>query len=147
MNDLLRTPVGPPGGDCPSPLDGTLRIAMASLGRCRRSVCALPLFAPAERLLRGLNGLVAWYQRVCEDDCYANAAPSEGLRALSRMSRDPKTSDLPSVIVSTKAVRVAEELVAYRAVMGVGGEPDSSALLGAMEELVVAMRKTRRRLP
>ena len=147
MEDLLRPHVGVSDPDCPPPPDATVRIAMASLGRCRRSVCALPLFAPFERLLRGLNGLVAWYQRVCEDDRYTNAAPVEGLRALSRMLTDPKTSDLPSVAVSAKAVRVAEELVAFRGATDLGAEPDLSALQGAMEELVVVMRKTRRPLP
>jgi len=141
MSDLLHPSVPPPAADCPPPLDGTLRIAMASLGRCRRSVCALPLFAPSERLHRGLIALVAWYERLCEDDRYTNDALDEGLRALARITVSPKTSTIPSVIVSARAVRVAEELVAYRRAM----EPDPTALEAAMVDLMIAMRRTKSR--
>jgi len=128
--------------DCPAPLDGTLRIAMASLSRCRRSVCALPLFAPSERLHQGLGGLVAWYLRVCEDDRYTNDAPGEGLRALSRLMTLPKTSTITSVLLSGKAVRVAEELVFYRRTSDPEREPDPTPLLAAMSDLMRTMRKT-----
>ena len=142
MKDLLHHPKNTTSVDCPKPDDGTVRIAMASLTRCRRSVCSLPLLAPSEPLHRRLAGLVAWYQRVCEDDRYTNDAPKEGLRALSRMAMLPKTSDMPSVIVSAKAALVAEELVLYRRAVDLGGEADPTLMHATMSDLMVAMRRT-----
>jgi hypothetical protein len=127
--------------DCPSPRDGDLRVAVAALWRCRRSVRSLPLLAP--RLSRSLGGLAAWYERVGEDDRYANAAPAEGLRALERMSMHHETSALSAVVVGHRAVAVANELVAYQRQVDAGDSGDPIALQVAMSGLAVAMRSTK----
>lgn len=89
-------------------------IAVAGLGRWTRFVRPLPLLSLSDGQHRSLNTLVAWYERVCADERFANPPPTDALQALALLLPGLPPSSAETLVIARGAIRVAEELVDYR---------------------------------
>ncbi len=93
-------------------------LAQAGLQRWASFVRPLPLVLVPEDQRVALRSLVNWYERVCVDESYEGSAPPEGLEVLGAFDGShSRTADDP-VKIAHGAVRLAEDLVDYRQLLG-----------------------------
>lgn len=100
-------PRDPPG------FEQTTTTAVAALQHWRHPVRSLPMLGTGEHGI-ALRGLVAWYERVCVDERYANPPPADGLGALMLTEQERSAATAEGFLVAWWAIRVAEELVRCR---------------------------------
>ena len=119
-------------------------LALASIQRLRRVVSPLPVSAQSEDQQRKFRELVAWYERVCVDDRYSNPPPVDGVEALFAMPLGNSLHDR-FVSIVRDAIRVAEELVRYRQLVGnfVRADPRSCEIARARLELSILSTRAR----
>lgn len=136
-------------GDCPdfpdpSPsLEQVTRNAVAALERWRHWVRSLPRVANGEHRV-ALQGLVAWYERLCVDDRYANPPPVDGMDALFQTEQERSSATAKELVAARWAVRVAEELVNCRQVVNQAG--DEAAITVGVSRLEMALHGAHERL-
>jgi hypothetical protein len=118
-------------------LEGAATVALAAMRRQRSAVHALPSLASKE-LRVSLRGLVAWYERLCIDREYATPAPAEGIDALPRVTLDAEAPSYEAV-TAWWAVRVAEEVVACRRLLGNENDVHGAEFEVALSQLEIAM--------
>ncbi|HXX90961.1 MAG TPA: hypothetical protein VEI83_12155 [Acidimicrobiales bacterium] len=92
-------------------------------------------------MARGLGCLVAWFERVGNDEHYADPAPTEATAALTQMSRQGRFATIHTVVVGRATLRVAQEVVAYRWAIQCGSEVDEEALERAEGQLLEVLRR------
>lgn len=88
--------------------------AVACLERWRRFVAVLPGLAMAEGDRRSLQGLLDWYDVVCEDDGHQTLPPVDGIDSLLALGRRAPSSVSPSLAVANGAVHLAKRLTECR---------------------------------
>jgi len=87
-------------------------------------VRGIPHSAHSPTHRHALENLVRWYQRVCDDTTYHEAPPVNGLDALvDEMISAPPYETLRWLGLGRWAIRVAEELVLWRASLAIEGRP------------------------
>ena len=69
--------------------------------------------APSDAARSALRHLADWYARMCVDDRYDKAPPTDGVDAVSALENGPE-ADKRRVVFTYWAVRVAEELARCR---------------------------------
>lgn len=122
-------------------------VARSALDHWRHIVRASLLTAPLDGVQSALRGLAAWYERMCIDPDHCNPAPPEGLAASVALERTAVGPTERRIEVTHWAVRVAQELAAYRAQFSSTGESPVAiglalakldvALLGASEHALM----------
>lgn len=114
-------------------------VAVAAIESQRRTMRVLPLLAGSDELRVPLHGLAAWYERLCIDADYATQAPAECIEALRLIAQ--LVTGIPPYEVGAAwwVVRIAEEVVACRQLLGSGNDADSSRLEMALSQLEIAM--------
>jgi hypothetical protein len=101
-------------------------------------VRGIPQWASTDERLDALCELVRWYERVCGETEYASAPPLCGLDALvDELTSAPPYEALQELGLARWALRVSEELVAWRANLAGGMEPRRMAVSAARLELAL----------
>ncbi len=114
-------------------------VAVAAIECQRRRIRTLPLLAGSDELHVPLRGLTAWYERLCEDCDYATPPPAEGLEALPRVAQHITGSARKEIGTAWWAVRVAQEVVACRQLLGSQDHANGSSFELALSRLETAM--------
>ncbi|GEM_PF-6555210 len=114
-------------------------VAVAAIESERRTMRVLPLLAASDELRVPLHALAAWYERLCIDTEYATPAPAEGIEALPLIAQLVTGTPRCEVRAAWWVVRVAEEVVVCRQLLGSGDDSDSSKFELALSQLEIAM--------
>ncbi len=114
-------------------------MARSMLERWAMVVRSVLLTSAAADDRTALRGLVAWYERMLIDPDYDNPAPGEGVAALIALSGERSSSLDRRVVVTYRAVRLAEELGACRAKWSSHGS-DPGAHRVALAKLDLALQ-------
>jgi hypothetical protein len=90
-------------------------VARSALDHWRHVVRTVLLTASFDGNQSALRGLAAWYERMCVDAGYCNAAPDEGLIALLALEVAGDGPFARRLMVTHSVFRIAQELAACRA--------------------------------
>ncbi len=114
------------------------RSALESLQSWKATVRNIPRWAHQTRRLTALIGIVRWYEQVCDQPDYAEGPSLDGLDALTDELTEARSHDGSGRLARARwAVRVAEELVNWRASRSVPGPPAASRIADSRLELAV----------
>jgi anti-sigma B factor antagonist len=101
-------------------------------------VQGIPLWARTPRHIDALDGLVAWYERVCTDVRCSSPSPVEGLDAFVDEFTDGSAYEtFMRFGLARWAIRVSEELVRWRASLSDNVAPSKGRVLSSRLELAL----------